>query len=343
MESFTIPKVSLLLVDDNEINLNVAVAMLEPFEAHIDIAENGKEALDKIRNNHYDFILMDHLMPVMDGIEAVTHIREEGYETPVFVLTANVPEDDGKMYYKAGFDGMLSKPINPNEVGDLLLKYLPADMIVKADDASDENTANECAGDIPDIEGVDREYGLEHTGSPEMYLRSLGDFYKQISRKTTKIRKCLDDGLIEDLTVEVHGLKSVARLLGMLDLSKRFEECEELGKKEDTEGLMKAVPETLKMYNAFYDRLKGFGMQNDENKVETPVSEIVMRLKEIRDGMEDFNLDLSDRAMKELNTYKVPENIRDDIEELDALVADVAMEDVIDLTRKLIAELGDTE
>jgi signal transduction histidine kinase/ActR/RegA family two-component response regulator len=133
---FTAPGAKLLLVDDVEINLEVAAYMLEPFAVECDLAYDGEQALTCIVRKTYDLILMDHMMPKMDGIEATRRIRQmdgAGSKIPVVALTANAISGNEKMFLDAGFDGFISKPIDEHALAATLLKFLPDTLIVKED------------------------------------------------------------------------------------------------------------------------------------------------------------------------------------------------------------------
>ena len=118
-----------LMVEDNKANQMFLGVVLKKLNLTYDIAENGEEAIEKYKNNHYDIILMDENMPVMNGIEAVKHIRE--YEkthnlihTPIISVTANALEGDKERFLKAGFDGYVAKPIDINKLKEILSKFL---------------------------------------------------------------------------------------------------------------------------------------------------------------------------------------------------------------------------
>jgi len=116
--NFTAPQAKVLIVDDTEMNLKVALGLLEPLGMQIDTAANGKQALEMIKASRYDLIFMDHMMPVMDGVEATKKLRimEEPYyrEVPVIALTANVVSNAGAQFRQAGMNDLVSKPINVN-------------------------------------------------------------------------------------------------------------------------------------------------------------------------------------------------------------------------------------
>lgn len=125
------PNARTLIVDDNEMNLNVAKLILFPTQMSIDLALGGAEALDLIRKNKYDLILLDHMMPEIDGIDVLNIMKQEDIkkDTPVVVLTANAVAGAKEMYIDNGFDDYLSKPIVSEELFDILVKYLPSNLI----------------------------------------------------------------------------------------------------------------------------------------------------------------------------------------------------------------------
>ncbi len=131
--NFTAPAAVILLVEDNEINAEVALALMEPLAMQIDIAQNGQEALDKIKEKQYDLIFMDHMMPVKDGVEATRELRqmEDTYcqNLPVIALSANALVESQKEFTEAGMNDFLAKPISMEDVCRILKKWLPKDKI----------------------------------------------------------------------------------------------------------------------------------------------------------------------------------------------------------------------
>ena len=131
---FMAPNARILIVDDNEMNLEVETKLLVGSEMIIDTALSGAEALKKTYSNHYDLILMDHLMPEMDGIECLRRIRNQsgGLNTtvPVIILTANAGSDSIELYNNSGFDGYLLKPVTGRQLEEKLLRFLPERKII---------------------------------------------------------------------------------------------------------------------------------------------------------------------------------------------------------------------
>ncbi len=133
MQSFEAPDAKLLIVDDNDSNLLVAQKLLRDTLVQIDTATGGKEALEKTLEKAYDLILMDHMMPEMDGIECLHEIRAQSgnlnKSVPICVLTANAGSDNQALYSREGFDGYLVKPVKGEELEREIMRLLPRELV----------------------------------------------------------------------------------------------------------------------------------------------------------------------------------------------------------------------
>lgn len=136
--SFEAPRARILIVDDHETNLMVAKKLLRDTKVQTETACSGTECLQKTLQNRYDVILMDHLMPEMDGIMCLHEIRRQAGglnpETPVVVLTANAGAENQRLYRREGFDGYLTKPVTGGQLETELLKHLPGEIVTLADE-----------------------------------------------------------------------------------------------------------------------------------------------------------------------------------------------------------------
>ena len=156
---FKAPEARILIVDDNEMNLEVESKLLADTEINIDKALSGAEALSLTLKRHYDTILMDHLMPSMDGIECLEKIRAQSgglnKNTPIIVLTANAGSDSRDLYNRSGFDGYLVKPVSGEALENTLIKYISAEKLIISSKAmsmhEDINAAAGYSGKIPVI------------------------------------------------------------------------------------------------------------------------------------------------------------------------------------------------
>ncbi len=128
---YTAPKARVLVVDDNDLNRMVFEGLIKHTEIMVEEAESGMECLSMLKENRYDIIFLDHMMPGMDGIETLKRMREENLcpGVPVIMLTANAFEEDVENYMKQGFDDFLAKPIIPEIMDGLILKYLPKELV----------------------------------------------------------------------------------------------------------------------------------------------------------------------------------------------------------------------
>ncbi len=115
---------NILVVDDSKLNLRVAQNVLKTFNANVMTSTSGQECLDLCKTNKYDIILMDIMMPLMNGIETLKRIRIDDKKVPVIALTADAVEGMEEKYLKEGFNDYLSKPIDRNKLGIILNKYL---------------------------------------------------------------------------------------------------------------------------------------------------------------------------------------------------------------------------
>ena len=114
----------ILLVEDNELNFEIAKTVLEEAGFRVDGASNGKEAVDKASDNTYDVILMDIQMPIMDGYEATKELRKLGNRTPIIAMTANAFSEDRKKAKDVGMDGYIPKPIDVNKLVSTIMNIL---------------------------------------------------------------------------------------------------------------------------------------------------------------------------------------------------------------------------
>ena len=341
--NFKAPEAKILLVDDNKLNLKVAIGLLAPLQMQIDTAENGKQALEMLEAHTYDLVFMDHMMPVMDGVEATRRIREwekgsQGHEI-VIALTADAMSGAKEEFVAAGMDDFVAKPIEIKEICGKLKQYLPEDKIIKTEDVAAEAEEEE----LPVIEGLNVEEGVHYSGGKKLFLSLLGDYYKLIDTKTKKMQQCLADGMIRDLTIEVHALKNTSRMIGADRLSALFKEMEDLGNANDRKGLEERLPEVLELYTSYKEVLRSYGSLDEANLQETSKEELSRILGQMADAMDDFDLDGVDAAMAELEGYRMPEDLAEDMDALRAAVADVAMEEVMDLCHAMVDKLGKKE
>ncbi len=340
--NFTAPEAQILIVDDNEINLKVATGLLEPLRMKIDTADSGKKALEMIQSKKYHIVFMDHMMPVMDGVETTRRIRELRDEyakaLPIIALTAAAAGEARAAFQQAGMDDFVAKPIETREICSKIREYLPRELVHETQGPAMEKEPVQTR-ELPVLEGIDAAAGVKNSGSYELFINLLGDFYKLIDMKANKMEKCLADGMLRDYTIEAHGLKNTARMIGALELSERFYQMEQYGNAGDMEAILRENPALMESYRGYKAVLAAYGRANEENKKEVPAADSIAALERLRDAMDGFDLDGADAALAELEGYRLPQELSGQMERLRAFVADVAMEDVIRTADEMAAAL----
>ena len=347
---FIAPEAHILLVDDNELNLVVAKELLKPLRMQIDTAENGLQAVKMVRGSQYDLVLMDHMMPVMDGIEAAKAIRalpEDKYQKlPIIALTANAMVDARKEFLNAGMNGFVAKPIDFARICNQLKLWLPKDLVR---DVPKEEAKKLLADDLSDREiqpedpqmGFSFEEGVKHCGSKAALMKTIRIFYRTIDSKADKIEQCLKEGLISDYVIEIHALKSSALLIGAVPLSEAAKELEDYGKQGKTEVLEEKTPDVLTLYRDLKNILRPYAEKEEDAKKEFSDGEWITALQQIHQCIEQFDLDGVDQIMEQLEEYQVPECIRESMDQLRVYVADVSLEEIMELTDTMTGLLRD--
>ena len=347
---FIAPEAHILLVDDNELNLVVAKELLKPLRMQIDTAENGLQAVKMVRGSQYDLVLMDHMMPVMDGIEAAKAIRalpEDKYQKlPIIALTANAMVDARKEFLNAGMNGFVAKPIDFARICNQLKLWLPKDLVR---DVPKEEAKKLLADDLSDREiqpedpqmGFSFEEGVNHCGSKAALMKTIRIFDRTIDSKANKIEQCLKEGLIGDYVIEVHALKSSALLIGAVPLSEAAKELEDYGKQGKTEVLEEKTPDVLTLYRDLKNILRPYAEKEEDAKKEFSDGEWITALQQIHQCIEQFDLDGVDQIMEQLEEYQVPECIRESMDQLRVYVADVSLEEIMELTDTMTGLLRD--
>jgi two-component system sensor histidine kinase/response regulator len=224
-----------LLVEDNEINQEVAIGQLEDAELFVDLAANGAEAVRMVRENDYDIVLMDMQMPVMDGIEATQVIRSDSRfrSLPIIAMTANALVSDRELCLQAGMNDHIAKPIDPDQLFGVLLRWIKrpdrdgAAVLGRASAKAQGATADAASDGPLDIAGIDAKSALKRTGgNRKRYETLLRRFAQQQAGTVEGIRKALAAGDAATAERAAHSLKGAAGTLGAGALSEAAAKAE---------------------------------------------------------------------------------------------------------------------
>lgn len=229
---FTAENVKILAVDDVEMNLTVLRHLLKKYDIIPETVMSGKECLQKIKEQRYDLIFLDHMMPELDGIETFHLMRESednlNQDVPIVMLTANAILGMEKKYLSEGFSGYLSKPILVEELEEILIEFLPEDKIYYEEKDEIEMTEENLTGlDAlkSAITYIDIESAICHcAGNEEFYIEMLKEFVG--NKMYEKIPNLFVQKDWEEYTIQVHSLKGVARMLGLTQLAELAEKLQ---------------------------------------------------------------------------------------------------------------------
>jgi len=232
---YAYPGARVLVVDDIQTNIKVTEGLLAPYKVKVDSCLSGPEAIELIKHNNYDIVFMDHMMPEMDGVEAVYYIREwenkknDGVRIPIVALTANAVFGVREMFIEKGFDDFLAKPIDVSALDEILNRWIPRE---KRENGSDAKQNTESS--FPPIKGIDVQKGITMTGGTEAgYIAVLSVFCKDVKERLKVLRGTLKEKSLSSFITHVHALKSASAAIGAAEVSSQAASLEKAGKGED--------------------------------------------------------------------------------------------------------------
>lgn len=235
-----------LLVEDNEINQQVAQAILQEMDIHVDVAENGIEALKRTATKRYDAILMDLQMPLMDGFEATRNIRDFDQETPIIAMTADAMQGIKEQVLEAGMDAYISKPFEPIQLFSVLQRMIQSSRVRGYAEVA-------AAKQIEAMPSLNPEEALGRLGqNMNLYERILHKFVSNHANAIEGIREAIKEKDFSEALLLAHTLKGVASNIGATPLSHTSDELQTAihqGSIELLEGLLETAESRLAQVN----------------------------------------------------------------------------------------------
>ena len=225
----TIKGSSILLVEDNEFNQQIAAELLADAGFKVDIAENGRISIEMLDKRSYDIVLMDMQMPVMDGVTATKEIRkdERFKDLPILAMTANVMEADMERCREAGMQDHIGKPIDPDELFGKLLKWVKPRKVEEVRETTEtplketkkEKPKPAKKDDLPEIPGLDTKLGLKRVmGKKIFYVEMLRKYIDNQGQAPAQIRQSLDADDYGTAERQAHTAKGVSGNIGATEL-----------------------------------------------------------------------------------------------------------------------------
>ncbi|MDR3175565.1 MAG: response regulator [Desulfovibrio sp.] len=260
---FIAPDARVLIVDDMDTNLMVTEGLLAPYRMRIEVCRSGEDALALIKANDYDLVLLDHMMPDMDGVETTRAVRampEDRCRTlPVVALTANAVSGMREMFLENGFNDFLSKPVSVPELDALLKKWVPAEKrrnISQGNGITPEAIARP-EPSFPEIAGLDVAAGIARIGgSRKRYMELLETFLEDAQAGLALLGEEPDAASPDSVTL-IHGLKSALANIGANDLSQAAALLENAARQSDTSMLRENLAPFLDQLAVLMKRIAG--------------------------------------------------------------------------------------
>ena len=319
---FTAPSAKILIVDDISTNLRVAKELMSPYEMNVHTCLSGSEALTLLKNNRFDIVFMDHMMPGMDGIEATSFIRnmesEDGYyqKLPIIALTANALSGQREMFLEHGINDFLAKPIDIQKLDEILERWLPPEKRVLLNQQQRVDTKQEKA-EVLAISGVNVPQGLRNCGGgTPVYLNILADFCKDAQSRLVQITEALTQRDTKQYITLVHALKGAARSIGAIETGEKASWLEKAAASGDLAAIKDKTTDLQENVRALINNI-----------------EAVLKQREAEDGRE-----LSDVSSLQLEALKKA-LAEMDIEAVNKILLDYAGLSLDSRTKDIISEV----
>lgn len=344
---FTAPDADVLIVDDNKVNLTVAEGIISPLHMRVDKAISGIQALEMIDRKHYDLILMDHMMPELDGIETTRIIRrfhEDYNNVPIIALTANVMEEMQSMFLVEGMNDFVAKPIETRLLVDKIKQWLPPEKVqpIEGREKSKGRKRGQEETKRVVIPHLDMEQALRLLGNEELYWQVLREYARVIPKKARMLEQHFKAEDWKNYTIEAHALKSSSKQIGAMELSELAAQMEQAGNLMDIEYIREHHRELLERYREYESILSKY-VEKPQEEIKPKAAYDAQKVSEYLDSMQNAvdNLDMDDmdRVIEQLEQVVLKEmeahclkKMKEAVEELDV----ESCEELIKVWRQLI-------
>jgi CheY-like chemotaxis protein/HPt (histidine-containing phosphotransfer) domain-containing protein len=343
----------ILLVEDNELNQQVAKEFLAKGFLTVTIANNGQEALEMVQQNEFDAVLMDLHMPVMDGFEATRRIRDlpTGKNLPIIAMTAAAMSQDREACTEAGMNDHVAKPVDPQELANALTRWIKPKPIAQTEMPSPDAPTFDEAGE-PDITALERQLPgvsvreslVRLGGNNVLYRRLLQSFLSRHEDSAKQLRQLRRADDSEQLYLEAHNLKGEAGNLGLISISSAADHlCRQIksGSIQPSQELTETLAEQCELMNIHLLKLVGDSgqveavepakkeTQLDIDQILPLFGQLASQLKSRSLGARNVAIEL-DKMTRGSELAEECANIRQAAEQLRFDVALAALEQLID-------------
>ena len=347
--------ISVLVADDNIVNLRVAHGILSYYGLVVDTASSGLEALELCRSKKYDFVFMDQMMPEMDGIEAMKEVRKlnthyaKGGSGKIIVLTADAIKGARETLIKQGFDEYLGKPINVAQLERLFVRYIPSNKITYEDstiEAADCSATSELSALEHQLQGIDVASGISNCGGKlEDYLKILKITYEHGEKQLSELKEAWEKKDYADYIIRIHSLKSTSLNIGATGLSAMAKSQEEEGRagnfsyidkhmqefQDDYHKLLKILKELLLSHGLITDGTEEFA----EDAPELTEAMVLRLYQNIEHCIDQFDFAKVFDVLEETKKCKVPEKHREILNKIGTLMEDLNVDEIREILHNI--------
>ncbi len=344
-ESFIAPMAKVLAVDDNVTNIKVIQGILAMYQIRVDTATSGQECLEKLEKNHYHMILMDQMMPIMDGIETTQKIREfpdkATRNTPVIALTANAIRGAREMFLENGFQDYISKPMDITVLEKILRKYLPTDFIHLVDKKNPKLSL----GKPIVIPQVDVEAGIENYGnSRQRYIQILRYIYDDGEEQIVRMKKQVREKRYDDYLFEAHALKGLAKGIGAMELSENARKQEMAVREKQYNIVTDGADHLFEQYQMLLANIKfvfqdnGIALTEDVKvqDVELTPSEYTAQLLSMMGSLDMLEQQEAEKKVNTMLSFRMDDAKRTSLEEVKRCIKNFDYDEAKKLIQKML-------
>lgn len=366
-ESFHAEDARILVVDDNEVNLKIVVGLAKNTKLQIDTALSAAEGLKLIRQHSYQLLLIDHMMPEMDGIEMLQHVKtmDGGIykDIPAVAITANALSGAKQTYLDAGFCGYLSKPIDPERFEQIIKDNLPQEYVTECEDENGDTategqetdgTSDPKQAEEWSIPGIDIAKALSYIGgSRELYISLLQTYLDGSEERIRKLEECKNKEDIFNYDITIHGLKGISASIGADSMAVAAAGLEEACK--DPQTAMTYIQmnhdQAVSQYRELLEQIKKWlaNIETDgkiEKEAVTNITEMLTIISDLKTAVFEYKEKVACTCLERLYKTEIPE-LADEmgakyygiLDKLYQYVSDYDMDKAYELAEKLETDI----
>lgn len=366
-ESFHAEDARILVVDDNEVNLKIVVGLAKNTKLQIDTALSAAEGLKLIRQHSYQLLLIDHMMPEMDGIEMLQHVKtmDGGIykDIPAVAITANALSGAKQTYLDAGFCGYLSKPIDPERFEQIIKDNLPQEYVTECEDGNGDTategqetdgTSDPKQAEEWSIPGIDIAKALSYIGgSRELYISLLQTYLDGSEERIRKLEECKNKEDIFNYDITIHGLKGISASIGADSMAIAAAGLEEACK--DPQTAMTYIQmnhdQVVSRYRELLEQIKKWlaNIETDgkiEKEAVTNITEMLTIISDLKTAVFEYKEKAACTCLERLYKTEIPE-LADEmgakyygiLDKLYQYVSDYDMDKAYELAEKLETDI----